>query len=619
MPDPHRSPARHALLVALAGVLAWVWLSLRSDAPLHEDTSRDLAFARDLVDASVLHRHGAWASFAALEQGTTFIDLLALCRLAGLGFADIGHVMTTLLAASVALLVWAALQLLPGRADDPGARERGAIVAGLVLLAGLPLVVELPVLWQPTLLPLPLVLAHVALWRLLRDGSALDALALALFVALALDIHIVSLAFVPLAVFVIASCSRRPLLASLLAALSGAALLGLSSWDAWVDDLARLHARGWLIPLGVGLALVWLLGLLLCARVAGLAWLRRLQLAWLAEAALLLVLAIAAWSDATLQLAGRYLAPFVPALALALGWLAGEARTLAQRRAGVAVAIGLVLLASMRLREHARELPHQVAWTLVEVEPLALLLHERGLTWTELVGRLQGPGTPALLGMLASVVEPGSATPASPTQGLLVLALTAEQRDAVQAELPSDAQVLALADDLHVLVLDTTARADRLGAQLCREGNACVPVVLALTDRVAQSHLAAWLDLGPDARDARHRPAAAWLAEQGEPSELLWRLPIRRGEPATLVLDTLQPEHCAWHVVDVDGFEPALELPARVLELDAAAEGSVLVGRRLDASDRACAEHGLLPPAIIELAPAWTQLRALLQPRATRR
>lgn len=616
MLDTRRSLARHALLVGLAFVLAWAWLSLRADAPLHEDTSRDLAFARDLVDARVLHRHGAWASFASLEQGTSFVDLLALCRLAGLGFVGIGHVMTTLLAACVALLVWGVLELLPDRLDAP-ARERGAIVAGVALLAMLPVVAELPVLWQPTLLPLPLVLAHLALWRLLRDGSPLDALALAIACALAIDVHVVSVAFVPLALLALALASRWPSLTSSLAAAAGVALLALSSWDAWVDDLARLDARGWLLAPLVLLACVWVAGLLLRARFARRDWPTRLRLALLAEGTLLLALVLASLSDATPSLAGRYFAPFVPALAMALALASCEANTPLLRRAPAWLALVGLVLASATLRsDRGRVLPQHPAWTLAEFEPLAAALHARGLTWTELVTRLQGPDAAAQLGMLASVLEPGSDAPEGPTQGLLVVALTSEQLDSLRDELPAAAQVLALADDLHSLVLDTSARVDRLGAQLCREGHDCTPVVLALTDRIAQSHLTAWIDLGPGVVGSdRHRTAGEWLADAGEPREVQWRLPIRRGEAATLVLASLQPERCAWSFVDVEGFATEVELPARELELEAAAEGSVLVARRLDPHERACAEHGLLPPAIVELRPQWRRLHALLATR----
>lgn len=626
MPDSHTlaSPRRDALLVGLAFTCAWLWLSLHPDAPLHEDTSRDLAFARELADATQHHAHGAWANFAALEQGTSFIDLLALCRLAGLGFVGIDRVMTTVLAASVAVAMWGFMQVLRGCDDaakvERGAVERGAVAGAIVLLAALPVVAELPVLWQPGLLPLPLVLAHLALWRILRDGSTLDALALAIFTALALDVHIVSVVFVPLVALALGLASRRPVGASLLAALLGVGVLALSSWDALLDNVARLDAHGWLLALLASLLLAWLLGLRLRDRFAALAWSRRIRLALLVEAGLLLALLLASLLDTTPPLAGRYLAPFAPGLALAFGMTLTRTRRAAGQPAGLALALALLGLATFSLRSSRdRSLPLAPAWTLVEFEPVGALLHARGMTWTQLVAQLQGPRTPMMLGMLAAVVEPGSASPTAPEQGLLVLALRSDQRERVRDELPGDAVWLDITDDLRVLVVETSARANRLDAELCRQGHECIPVVLALGDRIAQAHLTAWIDVGPADERSRHRPAIDWLREVGEPDEIQWRIPIRRGAAAHLLLPAHQPEHCAWHFVDVEGFEPAAELPLQELMLDADQAGSVLIARRLDPRDDRCAEHSLLPPAIIELSPAWTQLRALLQPRATRR
>src|SRR5690606_34176758 len=159
-------------------VIAWLWLSLRVEPPLHPDTSRDLAFARDLVDGVELHLHGAWASLASLEQGTAWIDLLALCWRLGLGIDGTGRVLTTLLAIAVAAAHYGVAQLSSAAGPVAGSRliaRAGPFAGALVLLVSLPVCCGMPIVWQPLLLPVPVVFAHLALWRLLDRGELLDA------------------------------------------------------------------------------------------------------------------------------------------------------------------------------------------------------------------------------------------------------------------------------------------------------------------------------------------------------------------------------------------------------------------------------------------------------------
>src|SRR5690554_2268947 len=169
--EPRWSRAFDTLVVF---ALAWVWLSLRSETPLHPDSSRDLAFARDLVDGAELHLQGASASFASLEQGTAWIDLLALRSRLGIGLVGLDRVMTTLLAGSVAAAHLGIVRLLAaiGAGEEQRSIARlGALAGAIVLLASLPAVCEIPTLWQPLLLPVPIVLLHLALWRVLDRGE----------------------------------------------------------------------------------------------------------------------------------------------------------------------------------------------------------------------------------------------------------------------------------------------------------------------------------------------------------------------------------------------------------------------------------------------------------------
>jgi hypothetical protein len=589
-------------------VLAWLWLSLRPSAPLHEDTSRDLAFARDLVEGTQLHTHGAWASFVSLHQGTSWIDFLALCQLAGAGTAAIEAILGALLAAVVGLGYLGFSRALP-EGEDPLVHEIAALVGALVVLAALPMTCELPILWQPILLPLPVMLAHLALWRLLRGGALVDALALAVFCALALDIHVVSVALVLPAIAAVFLASERPLIAAPLAAIAGVGTLALSSWGAVVANLEILVELGWLIPSLVAVALAGVLGGALRRRFLALGWEARLRAALGAELSVLAVIVATSLLPATPSLSGRYLLPFVPAVGLAAALAASWARSRRSAAVSLALALGLVLasLGSLRPRSE-RRLPIYPQWRVAEFDAIAAELDARELTWTELAARLQGPSHAQILGHLSAFLAPGEAEPGRADEGLLILGLAPADGEAVLAELGEDrerATRLELDEDLHALILPTPARADRLGARLCRDGQDCEPVVIAVTSRVYQAHTNAWIG---------DEPARGWLEDEGRvPREIQWRVPVRRGPRAVLMLSSTLPEHCAWFFVAAEGFEASASLPSRVVELPDTAEGALLVARELD-EDWACREHGVFPPAIIELRPEWTRLRELLAP-----
>jgi hypothetical protein len=304
-------------------------------------------------------------------------------------------------------------------------------------------------------------------------------------------------------------------------------------------------------------------------------------------------------------LAGRYLAPFLPAPALAAALLAGRIRSPLATALSLVLAVWVLWSTREWLQPRStRALPTYPAWTVAEFEPIAEELRARELTWTELLARLQGPNVIALIGYLSSVVEPGEMGPPAPDEGLLVLALTPADADAVMAQLPGDdVQRFSLAE-FDALLVRTPARADRLGSRICRTADDCTEVVVAVTNRVYQSQFSAWVGRGP---------AMQWLTADGhpQPERLLWKVPIRRGAEAVLVINTRPRDRCAWQFVASEGFAASSPLPATTVALPAAAEGELLVARPL-VSD-GCDEFTALPPMLTETAPGWTRLRELLQ------
>jgi cytochrome bd-type quinol oxidase subunit 2 len=605
------TPSRRRIALALF-VLAWVWLSLRPSAPLQEDTSRDLAFARDLVDGTTLHLHGAWASFAALQHGSGWIDFLAACQLAGLGIVGIERLLTTLLATSVALAYLGFTLTLPGPSaqSDPRVVERASLVGALVLLASLPFVCEMPILWPPTLLPVVVVVAHLSMWRLLRDGALVDALALAFACALAFDLQLVCGALALLGIVAVALASKRPWIATPLALALGLGTAALCSPAALSANLHILDERGWSLPALLVLCAAVVAGVLARRRFGSLAWEARLRVALGVELILLATILLAPRllpPDIAPTVTGRYVLPFVPAVALAAAFASG--RTRAQRLALVLVLALLLVLASFgTLRpKPERSLPIYPEWRLAEFAPVAEVIAERGHGWTELTVRLQGPSYETVLGYLSSVVEPGSPQPARADAGLLLLALDPDDARSLEDELPAARVQTVELDDLHALLIETPARTDRRGAQLCRDGQACEDVVLAVTRRTYQAQANAWVGV---------EPAAQWLRAdgRGEPREIQWRIPVAAGDRAVLMLSSVLPERCAWFFVASEGFASSTALPSHILELPADARGSILISRRTEPDEHACREHGVLPPAIIETDPDWVRLRELLAP-----
>lgn len=605
-----RSEPRERAPVSLEALFlfafAWLWLSLRAESPLHDDSSRDFAFARDLADGVELHLRGASTSFAGLEQGALWIDLLALCRRLGLGILGVDRVLTTLLAGSVAAVHYGVAELV--RAAGPAPSERliaraGPLAGALAWLASLPVACQMPVLWQPLLLPVLVVLAHLALWRVLERGELLDALAAGILCALAFDVHVVAIVLLAALALVVPLGARRPGIATPASLAAALGLMWLSSSVALTDNLEQARAHGWVTP---GLAMVGLLilaGLLLRSRFAALSLRRRLELAVAVEALLVAAVVLASWLPSTPALAGRYLLPFCPGLALAVALVIGRGggtRTRALVVTGLAALLLVAATPSMQSR-NPRSLPLLPEYTQREFEAIADALD--GHTWNQLIGRLQGPDHDLVLSGLSAELDPGEPISAADT-GILLISVDPNAVEPLLTELPSATRIVAISN-ASALLIETPARLDRTAVSLCAEDGECTPVTLYIDRRVHQAYPAAW---------RFGRPASEWLGERsdGPVRWVSWRFPVRPGPAATLVLPPIYAPHCAWQIVASEGFELAA-LPTSAIELPPEVSGSLTIARVLDEDHLGCKRERLeFPPAPIELEPGWTRLRALL-------
>jgi hypothetical protein len=449
----------------LVFVFAWLWLSLRAEPPVHSDMNRELAFARDLVDGAELYLHGPWASFAGLVHGTAWIDLLALCQRCGFGITGIDRVITTLLASAVSVMHLGVARLLAAAGpmpSEPWHARIGPLAGALAFLATLPATCQLPILWQPSLLPVAIAFAHVAMWRLLARGALLDGLALGLFCALAFDIHVIAVVWFAVLVFAAPLAGRRPGLTTLASIAAVLVFLLVSSPELLSSNLEVARAQGWLLP-GLSMAAVLVAaGRMLRSRFAALSLRRRLELAVVVEVALAVVVMLASRLPGTPTLMGRYLLPFGPGVVLLFALLISHRGGSRVRTMLVSAFAILLLLASVpRLRRvWERSLPLTPTYSYRELEAVAHALASHHHTWTELVVRLQGPDRALVLGGLASMLLPGDATAPAAEPGLLMLAVDPADAERALAELPSSTRTVAL-ERATVLLIETTTRLDR--------------------------------------------------------------------------------------------------------------------------------------------------------------
>ncbi len=397
--------ARRGARLAAPGSLHWVELAafpaafaalalLIPDPPAHLDTARDLLTARDLAAGRAV-LPAVPASFGQVWHAALWIRTLQLWLWSGLpprwlhAGILLGHV-------AAAALVWSGVRPLTSR----GAALSAAAAS---LLASLYLT-ELPILWNPSLLPLPAAAFSWSLLWLARRGGVGASLMAAIALGACAQIHAVMLLLAPALLFAVALASRRPSLA-LLASAGGF----LGAWTAGaLDVVATLVPRvpigaaalGALVSVGAGLALRRpFRALPEGMRAFALALASSLSCA----AALT---ALGAWFGRALE--PRYLAPLMSLapISLALGarglWSPAPLWMGTAWRLAVALAlVGAALAMPGRWR-------HLDGWSLVDARELALRLSGDGWRAEDLVRHLRSPDAPRrLLGsILAFLPEP---------------------------------------------------------------------------------------------------------------------------------------------------------------------------------------------------------------------
>lgn len=373
-----RGPAG-AVAIAVCALLYLVPLGF--DAPVHLDTARDLLLARDCVDAGRCHFAGPPASIGGLWQGALWIHVLEAARALHLRAAAVEGVTWLLCAGSAAVFYRMARRTFTPRT--------AGVAAGLyVVLAQW--IVQYPILWSPSVAPLPVALFYFFLLRYHDGGERLPLALAAGSLALSMDSHVACSVLLAPAALVVARRSQRPRGDFACLATVIVAVLACDSYRAWSHNLSAL-GRGnaaWLALLG---ALATLATWLASRRwpIAGAQGRPSDGPPWTLLLASCLVPLLFAMLVGGTGLALRYFTPALPPVAMATTWALSRAglskRPACEQRERFVLSV-LALVAAAAVTHLAGSTffgcPEVPMWTLRDAERIAERLSAEGWTAT---------------------------------------------------------------------------------------------------------------------------------------------------------------------------------------------------------------------------------------------
>jgi hypothetical protein len=239
------------------GALTFVILWLAASTPtLHVDTVRDLLTARDCSDLGVCHALGAGSSLDGFSQGSAWIGLLGIVQMLGGGIRAVQIVVILFESLGVAILSHVTARWISADHAAPAA----AIFAYWLWMAANP-----ALLWNPSVVPLPVALAFAGLVVGAHTGRIAPLALAGLSVAVATMGHVVCiLLLVPL--LLVAAIAAR----SVARALCAGALALVLPLVALSPAMLQLNVqaavdRGWAWP-GFACAITLLVGGFACRR-----------------------------------------------------------------------------------------------------------------------------------------------------------------------------------------------------------------------------------------------------------------------------------------------------------------------------------------------------------------
>jgi len=400
-------------LTALLGFA--LLLALAPAPPMHPDTARDLLLARSVLEGGD-RLIGAPTMLKPFHQLASWSLFLALTRAVGLGVTG-QHLLVLALQALAAVVVY--------RLTWQHFSRRAAPVAALLALLAGALCAQLPLLWNPSLLPLPAALLTATLVRLAKEDKPALVAQAGIWLALCTESHIAAVVAWPV-LLVQALLGARPWLNASLA-------LGVPlSYHALLSPDALLVNAEALRPHAVWLA-AGFIGLVFGAWVVR-RWRARFGPATAGgegrpSVVLLTLPAVSVLVLLGVHLSGlhqslRYVGVAVPGLAVALA-------TLPFLLPRYWRAVALLGVAALALGLAGRQLSGAQFWRswlhleAIDGETLARQLRHEGVHFADLPGRLYGMDNRALAAQLAVELGVVGELPAADAQAFAMLAADA--------------------------------------------------------------------------------------------------------------------------------------------------------------------------------------------------
>ena len=539
------SSARRLQLISLA-VFALAFAALYGiggPPPVHPDTARDLMMARQCISHSQCYTAGPISSFRGLMNGALWIHALGAMRLLGASIRAIHLVVVALNAAAALFLFRGARSLF----------RPSVAVASVVVYVPLSILgTEAPVLWNPSIVQLPLVLLYLSVLLVARTGDLKFAIAAGVALALS-DSHVASLALLPWLVFVIATTARRPLLGSLLNVAGFLAVEFLVSAETMLDHFRRAGSFSTFALAGI--LIVGALGALGRRRVAQWTYERRFAIALGSVSVMFGALMLAGAITTGHPVQARYLNTIVPAAALLTGLLIERGTSaLGPRFRGVgvagAVALLIALLLLFLLRGNLSRRVNREEWRLSDAETVARFLYGRGLSFTDIARRVRGPDVRGLVGSLGAFDpdRPASVNARNGAESTWLI-VRIETRDALPAHVPSDWTVLDLRDGGVAVLREQRSYLDTHAIEMCVQ--AISPHGVPGTRSCASDDLSRWADpeTGPDPIDrfdcalsAIRRDLSRSPALRGD-GPLHWSVIVHATAPADAMAHVITTPH----------------------------------------------------------------------------
>ena len=352
-------------------------------ATIHLDTARDMLIARDCTWGARCWGIGASSSFPDVVHGAAWIHALQIRDGLSVSITSFQRIIDVLLAGAAGLVAWI----------DRAVFERPSGLWAWALWFPLALAVaSYPVLWNPTLLPIAAVVLQALLFQGVRTSRGHWFIAAGLACALVVDLHWANIFELPFLLFAVIACAATPWLIGPASVLALVALLAIDS-PAALEHNSQVASSYAVLPMSAAAVFA---GSMLRGFFLSRPAVERARLLAMVQVGYVGLSMVAVGAVTGHPLHSRYFALAVAPAA----WLLGRGkRSSAPRGRSAAMAALLVTVGYIAVWAADR------AWNqdlrLDQVEPIAMSLYGRGLSFADIRRHLRGPKAFEVIAALA--------------------------------------------------------------------------------------------------------------------------------------------------------------------------------------------------------------------------